>query len=137
MSQQLNLDFLDAPQPVRLSALDSRSEERSQIVRIVEYTPYPRRTRDERRRVGFTRDVSSSGMCLAVDNSEKPGTLLRVVDTDVDGNASADSLARVAWCEPRDSSRFWIGLDVISATSAGRMLKVRHTTHREEVAVNN
>ena len=131
------MDFLDAPQPLPLCALDSRCEERSQVVRIVEYTPYPRRTRDERQRVGFTRDVSSSGMCLAVENSEKPGTLLRVVDTDVDGNASADSLARVAWCVPRGSSRFWLGLDIISATSTGRMLKVRHTAHRQEVAVNN
>jgi len=137
MSQQLNLDFLDiATLPIG-TANNTRVEERTQIVRIVEYTPYPRRTRNERRRVGFTRDSSPSGMCLAVENPEKSGALLRVVKTDVDGNAAPDTLARVAWCEPRGDGRFWLGLDVISATNIGRMLKVRHTARRQEVAVHN
>ena len=114
---------------------NTRVEERTAIARIVEYTPYPRRTRDERRRVGFTRDSSPSGMCLAVDHPEKPEALLRVVDTDIDGNASTDTLARVAWCEPRGDGRFWLGLDVIRATGVGRMLKVRHTARRQKVAV--
>ena len=138
MSQQLNLDFLDTSRPSRLEVPgNTRSEARTQIVRIVEYTPYPRRTRDERRRVGFTRDTSRSGMCLAVEHPEQPGGLLRVVATDIDGNASTDRLARVAWCEPRPDGRFWLGLDVISSTSVGKMLKVRHTARRQEVAVHN
>ena len=106
MSQQLSLDFLDMAQPVPISDPgEVRSESRTQIVRIVEYTPYPRRTRDERRRVAFTRDTSASGMCIAVETPEEPGTLLRVVGTNVDGDASSDTLARVAWCAPRSEGR--------------------------------
>jgi hypothetical protein len=136
MSQQLNLDFLAVANLPLNTADKTRREERTQIVRIVEYTPYPRRTRNERRRVGFTRDTSSSGMCLAVENSEKPGALLRVVKKDVDGNASPDTLGRVVWCEPRADGRFWLGLDVISATNVGGMLRVRHTAHRQKVAIH-
>lgn len=138
MSQQLNLDFLDAEQPTALHPpTGARQETRSQLVRIVEYTPYPRRTRNERRRIGFTRNTSPSGMCLAVENREIPGALLRVVRTDVDGNASTDALARVAWCEPRGGSRYWLGLDVISDANIGRMLKVRHTAHSQKIAVHS
>jgi hypothetical protein len=138
MSQQLSLEFLDTPTPPSLDAPgNTRSEQRNPIVRIVEYTPYPRRTRNERRQVGFTRDTSPSGMCLAVETPEKPGALLRVIATDVDGNPSSDDLARVAWCEPRRDGRFWLGLDVMSATQVGRMLKVRHTVRRQKIAVHN
>ena len=137
MSEQLNLEFLDTQKSLPLDAPgNTRSEHRNSTVRIVEYTPYPRRTRNERRRVGFTRDASRSGMCLAVETPEKPGSLLRVIGTDVDGNASSDDLARVAWCEPRWDGRFWLGLDVISATHVGRMLKVHHTPRRQKVAVH-
>ena len=132
--QQLSLDIPEAV--VRANtACDTRSEARTSIVRIVEYTPYPRRTRDERRRVGFTRNTSPSGMCLTAENPEEPGVLLRVVGTDVDGNASGDTLSRVAWCAPRDDGRFWIGLELITATNVGRMLKVRHTARRQKVPV--
>ena len=137
MSQQLNLDLQSASRRQSLDAArDTRCEARTQIVRIVEYAPYPRRTRNERQRVAFTRDASPSGMCLAVESPEKPGTLLHVVGTDVDGNASTDTLSRVAWCEAR-GDRYWLGLAVISSTSVGRMLKVHHTARRQKVAVHN
>ena len=135
MSQQLSLDFVNAEEPLLSSVPgDTRIESRNQLVRIVEYTPYPRRTRNQRRRIGFTRNTSPSGMCLAVETPERRGALLRVVRTDVDGNASSDALARVAWCEPRGAGRFWLGLAVVSAASVGRMLKVRHTEGRHKVA---
>ena len=138
MSEQLDLEFLETQKVLPLNAPgNTRSERRDQTVRIVEYTPYPRRTRNERRRVGFTRDASPSGMCLGVETPEKPGSLLRVIGTDVDGHAWSDDLARVAWCEPRSDGRFWLGLDVISATQVGQMLKVRHTSRRQKVAVHN
>ena len=136
MSRQLDLDFIDVPTPRSDPGSDTRREERTKLVRIVEYTPYPRRTRNERRRVGFTRDTSPSGMCLAVENQEKSGALLRLVQADVDGNAAPESLARVAWCEPRTDGRFWVGLNLISAANFGRVLKVQHTTRRRKVAVN-
>lgn len=136
MSRQLKLDFAKSEDASPLNAPDGmRSETRNPVVRIVEYTPYPRRTRDERRRIGFTRNTSASGMCLAVETPERPGSLLRVVRTDVDGNPSTDALARVAWCEPRGAGRFWVGLAVISDANIRRMLKVRHLEGSQKVAL--
>ena len=136
MSRQLKLDFVESEGSLPLNAPDDvRRETRSPGVRIVEYTPYPRRTRDERRRIGFTRNTSTSGMCLAVETPERPGSLLRVVRTDVDGNPSTDALARVAWCEPRGAGRFWVGLAVISDANISRMLKVRHVEGGQKVAI--
>jgi len=137
MREAINIDLLEIPTTPMAKASDTRREPRSQVARIVEYTPYPRRTRNQRRRVGFTRDASPSGMCISVERPEKPGTLLHVVGTDIDGRTSTNTLSRVVWCEMRDQGRFWLGLDVVSATSVGRMLKVRHSGERRRVAVGD
>ena len=125
MSQQLSLDIFEAPaclpgaMPLT-SASESRNEERDHTVRIVEYTPYPRRTRNERRRVGFTRDSSASGMCLGVDHPEPLGALLKIDVRRLDGQSMGASIARVVWCTGARDGRHWIGLDLMCETNGKR-----------------
>ena len=59
---------------------EKRREPRERIVRMVEYSAYPRVSRSQRSRVAFTRDESSGGMCLAVDGSEEIGDVQKEVD---------------------------------------------------------
>ncbi|MCG8590030.1 MAG: PilZ domain-containing protein [Proteobacteria bacterium] len=130
VARQLPLDFAGghAAPGVR------RTEVRERTVRIVEYTPFPRVTRDSGRRVGFSRDVSSSGMCLGVEAELTAGDLLRVVVRGVDGLPTLDSLARVLWSRPRQDGGFWAGLGLVNEAKR-RLLKVRHTSRAERVAV--
>jgi len=101
-----------------------RSEKRDAVVKIVEYSHYPRIARDERRNVGFTRDQSENGLGIAARSPEAPGTLLKLALRNVDGLVTLDALARVVWCEARRDGRYWIGLSVLEQGGA-RMLKVR------------
>jgi len=103
-----------------------RTEKREQVVRVVEYSHYPRISRDERRNVGFTRDESRSGMCVAVNAREDEGTLLRVALRNVDGRATLDALARVVWCDARPDGRYWLGLALLDQ-GGRRMRKVRRS----------
>lgn len=112
----------------------SRAEQREQIVRVVEYSHYPRISRDERRKVGFTRDESRSGMCVAVNAPEEEGTLLRVALRNIDGGDALDALARVAWCDERPDGRYWVGLALLEQ-SGQRMLKVRRPADDAEVSL--
>ena len=95
-----------------------RREAREEAVRIVEYTPFPRRSGLERPRVGFTRDFSPSGMCLGVDARENVGSLLRVTLRDVDGSTSRTAIERVVWCTEERDGRFWIGLELLGDSGA-------------------
>jgi len=101
-----------------------RSEKREPVVRIVEYSRYPRIERSERRMVGFTRNQSRSGLCVVASEAEAEGTLLRVALRTVDGGAALDALAHVAWCERREDGRYWIGLALLES-GGRRLLKVR------------
>ncbi|MGH0036147.1 MAG: PilZ domain-containing protein [Myxococcota bacterium] len=111
-----------------------RAEARQRVVRMVEFTPFPRVACDLEKRVAFTRDESESGMCLGTDSAEAVGGLLRVIVRGVDGQPTLDCLARVVWCEPRPEGRYWIGLAVVDEARP-RMLKVRHTRRQKLVAV--
>ena len=64
---------LDALRPGRI-----RREPRRDTVRIVEYTRFPRVGPDRGPRIGFTRDISASGMCIGTEEPESVGALLRV-----------------------------------------------------------
>lgn len=110
-----------------------RIEKRERVVRIVEYSAYPRTCRDERRNVGFTRDESNSGMCILVDHRQTQGALLRIAVRSVDGQSSLDALARVAWCEGRADGRYWVGLSLMEQ-SARRMRKVRSARRAREAS---
>ena len=57
---------------------------------------------DQRLRVGFTRDVSGSGLCLRTEQPEPIGALVRLMLRGVDGEPEPDALARVAWSYPSD-----------------------------------
>jgi hypothetical protein len=75
--------------------------------------------------VGFTRDLSASGLCLRVDTSERVGSLLRVTLRDVDGRPRLESIARIAWSSPTVDGGYWIGLSLI-ALGRPRAIPVRH-----------
>jgi len=77
--------------------VESRREPRQETVRRVEYTAFPRVGSDTGTRVGFTRNVSQSGMALGVEEPLPVGSLVRVVVQHVDGRPDFDAVARVAW----------------------------------------
>lgn len=111
-----------------------RCEARDRVVRMVEFTPFPRVACDLERRVAFTRDESASGMCLGTDSPEPVGGLLRVIVRGVDGQPTLDCLARVMWCQRRPDGRYWMGLRLVDEARP-RMLKVRHRRRQRLVAV--
>ncbi len=104
--------------PARPLPPGRRGEARQDVVRIVEYTPFPRSAANQRQRVGFTRDVSDSGLCIGVDHAEPAGGLLRIVLRDLDGSALCDGIARVIWCTRERDGRHWHGLDHLTETPA-------------------
>jgi len=132
--QQATLDLFDSGDDVTEVMEDlhpPRMEKREPVVRIVEYSRYPRVARSERRNIGFTRNQSRSGMCIVASEPEVEGTLLRVALRTVDGGGALDALAHVAWCERREDGRYWIGLALLERAGR-RMLKVRHVTAEDE-----
>jgi hypothetical protein len=82
-------------------------------VQLVEFAPFPRSRADQQRRVGFTRDVSNAGMCLAVAHGEPVGSLLHVTVRCVDGRPTLDSLARVVWLRSLENGDCLMGLQVL------------------------
>jgi len=92
-----------------------RAEPRRDEVRIVEYTPFPRQGAGEVARIGFTRDVSESGMCIGSDWPEGVGSLLRIVVRGADGGPERRCIERVVWCRPAGDGRHWIGLEGVDA----------------------
>jgi hypothetical protein len=97
------------------SPVDTRREQREPVVRHVEYCPFPRARADHCLRIGFTRDISPSGMCLRVDTPERVGSLLRVILREVDGQPSLESIARIAWSRPAIDGGLWIGLSLVES----------------------
>lgn len=105
-------------EPTELPKL--RREERLDVVRRVDYAPYPRARTSQGERVGFTRDLSSSGMCLRLDVPEPVGSLLRVSQSEIDGSTTRESIARVVWSAPTVDGGCWVGLAVIEPRRALR-----------------
>ncbi len=103
----------------------TRREPREKLVRHVEYCPFPRARSDQCLQVGFTRDLSPSGMCVHVDTPERLGSLLRVTLRDVDGRPKLESIARIAWSGPAADGGFWIGLSLLEP-GRPRAIPVRH-----------
>ena len=91
-----------------------RQEARRGFVRIVEYTPFPRVGDNAAPRIGFTRDLSRSGMCIGADAAEPVGALLRVTLREVDGDTARTAVERVVWCSPTHDGRYWIGLESLT-----------------------
>lgn len=93
-----------------------RREPRRDTVRIVEYTRFPRVSPDPGPRIGFTRDISASGMCIGTDEAETVGSLLRVSVRDLEGRPSKPCIERVVWCSRNREGRHWIGLERLTGT---------------------
>jgi len=93
---------------------NARREARADTIRIVEYSRFPRDAADQHQRLGFTRDVSRSGLCLGADNDEGVGALLKLCVRDVDGRSPEPVVARVVWSSAERDGRFWLGLQLLS-----------------------
>ncbi len=70
----------------------------------MEYCPYPRASAARGWQVGFTRDLSTSGMCLEAGREQRVGSLLRLTLRSIDGRPALEALARVVWCQPGQRS---------------------------------
>jgi hypothetical protein len=86
---------------------------RHPVVRIVEYSPYPRRTDSERRARGFTANESRGGVCILTRDVHAVGRALRLTVREVDGSARLEAIARVVWCNPEAGDRVAIGLEFV------------------------
>lgn len=95
----------------------NRIEVRTETVRIVEYSEFPRRVSEESLRLGFTRNISKSGVCLGVDRPEPVGSMLRLGIRDLDGGRVDARIGRVAWASAARDGRHWIGIELLTATS--------------------
>jgi hypothetical protein len=92
----------------------ARSEARESSLRIVEYTRFPRSAPGQGPRIGFTRDISETGMCLGVEEAVPIGSLLRLMVRALDGRATPPSIHRVVWCSAERDGRYWLGLELLS-----------------------
>jgi len=120
-ARQLSLGL---PRGARGLRVESRMELREETVRRVEYTTFPRVGANTLTRVGFTRNVSASGMALGVDEVLPVGSLVRVVVQAVDGRPDFDAVARVAWCRTdrersAGSPGGWLGLVLVAEVRRG------------------
>lgn len=109
--------------PVGAAATASgvRRESRTETVRVVEYTRFPRFSPDLMPNLGFTRDLSTSGLCIGADRGEDVGTLLRLCVRDVTGRSAEPIVARVVWSRPTRDERHWIGLALLANSPLERV----------------
>ena len=98
-----------------------RCESREQVVRHVEYCRFPRRLGGLRLHVGFTCDVSHSGLRVRTSGNEPVGTLLRIVVRCVEGELEREVIARVVWTRPTGDGRCWMGLAVVAECERGQI----------------
>lgn len=119
-SEPLQLGGSGAIDPAR----NARREERLDVVRHVEYTPFPRVFAHQQGRVAFTRDLSRSGMCLRAEAAERVGALLRIAVRGVDGRPAREAVARVVWSSSAADGAWWLGLSLIEECGR-RVLRVR------------
>ena len=92
---------------------DRRNAKREAVVRIVEFSPYPRRLSSEHREVGFTCNESKSGLCVLAKEAQPVGQPLRLSVREVDGNSRLEAIARVVWCNERAGDRVALGLELV------------------------
>ncbi len=112
-----------------------RGETREETVRIVEYAGFPRVAPQQQLRVGFTRDISDSGMCLGVDWNESIGSLLRLCIRGIDGRDAEDCAGRVVWTRAERDGRFWLGIELLAKVSASGVAKRRKRNEKSHSAL--
>lgn len=91
-------------------AVEPAAEDRARAMRIAEYTPFPRVSRHQQKKLGFTSDEAGPILRVAARSREKPGTLLRVAVLGIDGRPQLETLARVAWCQENGGGYVSLGL---------------------------
>jgi hypothetical protein len=91
-----------------------RREPRHETVRVVEYTRFPRLSPDAEPSLGFTRDLSRTGLCIGADRGEEVGALLRLSVRDFAGRNGEPVVARVVWTQEARDERHWIGLALLA-----------------------
>lgn len=111
-----------------------RRERREEVVRHVVYCPFPRASSEQRERVGFTRDLSPSGMCVRADAPEPVGSLLRVTLRSVEGRPRFESIARVCWAERTIDGACWLGLALLEEARPTPLRVRRRRARHAEVA---
>jgi hypothetical protein len=102
--------------PLELSSVN-RAEERIDTVRIVEYSEFPHRVSKRSARVGFTRDISGSGLCVGAERPERVGSMLRLGIRALDGGPTDSRIGRVAWTSETLDGRHWIGIKLLTEAS--------------------
>ncbi len=108
------LDLALDPDFEHLGDVDARRAwKRSSVVRMVEYSPYPRRDASEHCAVGFTANESRGGLCVLTREAHDVGQALRVTVREVDGRARLEAVARVVWCNPEAGDRVALGLELL------------------------
>jgi hypothetical protein len=133
--EQLSLEF--GPRLTAIPAVCRRVERRQErrcILRMVDFSPFPRASANEQAGTGFAKNESASGLCIAVESVQTVSALLRVLVRGVDGTPTRDAIARVAWCRPQQEGGFHVGLELMRESSP-RMLMVRPDRCRREVAI--
>ena len=111
-----------------------RKESREESLRIVEYARFPRVSPERRPGIGFTRDVSETGMCLGVDDAEPIGSLLRATVRGLDGRPRSPSIHRVVWCSSERDGRYWLGLELVSERQERWSPELETTTAERDAA---
>ena len=75
--------------------------------------------RPPERLIGFTRDLSESGMCLGLDEAAPVGSLLDVTLCGLNGKPVRRVLGRVVWARPDFDTRVWHGLELLGPSPEG------------------
>ena len=92
---------------------DRRGAKREPVVRVVEFSPYPRRLSSEHREVGFTANESKGGLCVMARAPQPVGQPLRLSVREIDGRSRLEAIARVVWCNERAGDRVAFGLELV------------------------
>jgi len=104
---EIQIPLFEPDEPLR------RHETREDRVKVVQYCRFPRVCADQRMRTAFTRDVSSSGLCVRVEGAEPIGALLRLIPRGVDGEPEPERIGRVAWTRPTADGGRWLGISLL------------------------
>lgn len=88
-------------------------EIREDRVKAVQYCRFPRVCTEPQLKTAFTRDVSTSGLCVRIEGSEPVGALLRLIPRGVDGEPETERIGRVAWTRPAEDGGRWVGIALL------------------------
>jgi hypothetical protein len=124
-----------SPPMLRTNLRDAeRTNARDDALRLVEFAPYPRVSLDQRPQVGLALNRSESGLCIAVNEPEEIGTLLRIIVRGVEGSLVQDVLARVVWCRAEVDGRHRMGIALLREQRP-RPMRVRYSEERRGAAL--